>query len=294
MAGAADTLALHLGALGDFVLSWPALALLAGDDPAGGLHLWGRSEWCRLILPPDRVHDRESSRFTSLFASSLDDDMAVWLGQFKRGVVFAAAPQEQLLANLGQCLGQVWQVRTRPPAGVIQQVAAWQVSELRAHVLQGEAAPPRCLVDLPIQRSGAVLAPGSGGRAKRLEGHEVSSLAARLAQQHQELTLVLGPAEEPAYRQELAAALEHMPHALMDDASMESLAACLAGAAMYLGADSGVSHLAAALGAPSLVVFKASDPRLWAPWGPRVRVISGDELKTCSLDPPIGPVVVDS
>jgi ADP-heptose:LPS heptosyltransferase len=56
------------------------------------------------------------------------------------------------------------------------------------------------------------------------------------------------------------------------DPSMEDLLALLAGAAAYLGNDSGPSHLAAALGARTVAVFGPTDLERWAPRG-RVRIL---------------------
>ena len=50
------------------------------------------------------------------------------------------------------------------------------------------------------------------------------------------------------------------------------LAGFLAGAALYIGNDSGITHLAAAVGTPTLTIFVSSDPRVWAPRGDHVRV----------------------
>ncbi|MBI4183284.1 MAG: glycosyltransferase family 9 protein [Proteobacteria bacterium] len=46
-------------------------------------------------------------------------------------------------------------------------------------------------------------------------------------------------------------------------------AACLARAALFVGNDSGLMHLAAATGAPTLGLFGPSRPEEYAPWGPR-------------------------
>ena len=40
----------------------------------------------------------------------------------------------------------------------------------------------------------------------------------------------------------------------------------LAGASLFVGNDSGPAHIAAAFGVPSVVIFAASDPAIWAPW----------------------------
>ncbi len=44
------------------------------------------------------------------------------------------------------------------------------------------------------------------------------------------------------------------------------LAALLRGAAVYVGADTSVTHLAAAVGCPTVALFGPTDPRLWGPW----------------------------
>jgi len=47
------------------------------------------------------------------------------------------------------------------------------------------------------------------------------------------------------------------------------LACWLAGASVYIGNDSGITHLAAAAGAPVAALFGPTDPAIWAPRGPR-------------------------
>ena len=51
------------------------------------------------------------------------------------------------------------------------------------------------------------------------------------------------------------------------------LACWIARARLYIGNDSGISHLAAAVGTPSLAIFLSTDPRIWAPRGQHVRVL---------------------
>jgi len=51
------------------------------------------------------------------------------------------------------------------------------------------------------------------------------------------------------------------------------LACWLARAAVYIGNDSGITHLAAAVGTPVLAFFGPTDPAVWAPRGPHVQVV---------------------
>jgi ADP-heptose:LPS heptosyltransferase len=51
------------------------------------------------------------------------------------------------------------------------------------------------------------------------------------------------------------------------------LARWLARARLYAGNDSGITHLAAAVGTPVLALFGPTNPEVWAPRGPNVRVV---------------------
>ncbi len=50
--------------------------------------------------------------------------------------------------------------------------------------------------------------------------------------------------------------------------TLTELAGALALAQAYLGSDSGVSHLAASVGTPSVILYPAETLRRWAPWAP--------------------------
>ena len=51
------------------------------------------------------------------------------------------------------------------------------------------------------------------------------------------------------------------------------LACWLSTARVYIGNDSGIAHLAAAVGTPVVSIFLATDPKIWAPRGPHVTVL---------------------
>ncbi|HJZ96837.1 MAG TPA: glycosyltransferase family 9 protein [Candidatus Solibacter sp.] len=63
-----------------------------------------------------------------------------------------------------------------------------------------------------------------------------------------------------------------LPNAIRID-NLWELASWLASARVYLGNDSGITHLAAAVGTPTLAIFGLTDPDVWAPRGPHVRVV---------------------
>lgn len=64
------------------------------------------------------------------------------------------------------------------------------------------------------------------------------------------------------------------------------LAQWIAGAALYVGNDSGITHLAAAVGTPVVALFGPTDPEVWGPRGTRVKVVrarSMDEISTAMV-----------
>jgi len=54
---------------------------------------------------------------------------------------------------------------------------------------------------------------------------------------------------------------------------LAQLAALIARCAVYVGNDSGVTHLAAAVGTPTIAIFGPSNEQRWAPRGPRVLIL---------------------
>jgi heptosyltransferase-3 len=58
--------------------------------------------------------------------------------------------------------------------------------------------------------------------------------------------------------------------------NLYELGCWLATARMYIGNDSGITHLAAAVGVPVVAIFGPTDPAVWAPRGENVRVVSGN------------------
>jgi ADP-heptose:LPS heptosyltransferase len=115
----------------------------------------------------------------------------------------------------------------------------------------------------------AVLHPGSGGRAKRWPVARFAELASRLSEP---VVWLLGPAERDDGQ---ARDVGEGVGTILDRLTLRELAGVLAACRLYVGNDSGVSHLAAALGAPTVAVFGATDPSVWAPRGERVTIASG-------------------
>lgn len=55
----------------------------------------------------------------------------------------------------------------------------------------------------------------------------------------------------------------------LEGAGLRHFAAALAGSHLFIGNDSGPTHMAAAVGIPGVVIFSSSSSTIWAPWRPR-------------------------
>jgi hypothetical protein len=95
------------------------------------------------------------------------------------------------------------------------------------------------------------------------------------------VVFVLGPVERDRWSAETVASLGRA-YPLLTDLPLALLAGLLAAARAYVGNDSGVSHLAAAVGAPTLALFGPTRAEHFAPLGPAVSVLDAGEPPNAS------------
>ena len=128
-----------------------------------------------------------------------------------------------------------------------------------------------------------VIHPGAGSPAKCWPLERFVELARRLAPSPPGVVFVVGPAEVDWWGgdrigRELGS---HFP--LLIAPPLERLAGLLAEAAVFVGNDSGPSHLAAAVGPPTIALFGPTSPTHFAPRGASVRVVSAPKLSEITV-----------
>jgi ADP-heptose:LPS heptosyltransferase len=115
--------------------------------------------------------------------------------------------------------------------------------------------------------------PGSGGRNKIWSLAGWLDIIARLLCHHtSQVALLQGPADKDIIG-ELRSRLENTPVTILKNWNLGKLASLMSQAALYLGNDSGITHLAAACGAPTIALFGPTDSRIWGPRGPQVSIV---------------------
>jgi ADP-heptose:LPS heptosyltransferase len=187
-------------------------------------------------------------------------------------------------------VSKIMKVPSFPPEDVRIHVSEYLVESLRKAGIEGENlfSP----LDLPedaltfgrhiwaaygLQEGERVLAihPGSGSPAKNWSPQNFAKVA-DWASERSKVLLISGPAKDGV--EEVIGSRKKASHLVVNNLPLIHLAAVLKMSSAYLGNDSGVTHLAASLGLPTVAIFGPSDPAIWGPRGPGVRIIYGKDL----------------
>jgi hypothetical protein len=277
-----DTLVIHPGALGDVLQAVPAIEALgrlghrmtfAGQPRLGEL-LQGSG----LVLAATPF---DTFGIEALFADvQAPDRLASRLSRFQRVVSWFGAREPGYAGRLGALVPEVIVAPPVPdddsPLTVwehlLQTLDAWDVarpSELHAlpTTERWRIAARTALMALDVGENRPILIahPGAGARWKQAPTTRFAQVLERMtADGGFEVVVHQGPADAEAV-EALAAALGTPPKRLIEPALTE-LAGALALAQAYLGSDSGVSHLAACVGVPSVILYPPETLRRWAPW----------------------------
>ncbi len=279
-----DTLVIHPGALGDVLQAVPALSSLgrlghrltfAGQPRLGEL-LQGSG----LVLAATPF---DTFGIEALFADvPASDRLASRLARFRRVVSWFGAREPGYAARLGAFVPEVIVAPPVPddesPLTVwehlVETLGAWNVarpSELHALATteRWRIAARTALMALGVDEARPLLIahPGAGARWKQAPTARFAQALERMvADGGFEVVVHQGPADALAV-DALVTTLGIPAHRYLEP-TLTELAGALALAQAYLGSDSGVSHLAACVGTPSVILFPPETLRRWAPWAP--------------------------
>ncbi len=261
------------GALGDFIVSIPALECLGNACLRDGyLEIWPAPANVPLAA-------RFAQRARSIPSTGLDlleltgpsarllgtlrgfDSIVSWYGanrpEFCEAVAALRLPF-QFLAAL-------------PPEGCGSHAADFFLAQARSLAITTPCAHdgiPHIVCDA-IRGDFAVIHPFAGSPKKRWPLECFQALARRLADR-MPVEWCAGPEDD-------------LPGAKRFD-DLYGLACWLATARIYIGNDSGPTHLASAVGTPVVALFGPSDPAVWAPRGPRVAIAAVPALDAITVE----------
>jgi ADP-heptose:LPS heptosyltransferase len=275
-----NILIIRPAALGDTLMLAPALSnsrewgevLVAGRRPG--------IDFLRLLA--SRCLDFESPGWHALFMDAPEPGVTLPAAAVDRVIAFLNDPQGAMRKNLERFFPgasiAVW-------PGYPDEKDAVHVALYLARALENSGLPVHAekalndAIKRPLlpgyrPRIRIVFHPGSGGVQKNHPPEFWLNLARAFREKIPSLpTVLLGPAEEkllPLFSGEKEVEVLFYPDS-------ERLSLLLQESLLYVGQDSGVTHLAAMIGAPTIALFRHSSVAQWRPLGPRVKVIEARE-----------------
>jgi len=290
----------HQGALGDLLLAGPAFQALRRRYSRSRLAAVGHPGRWALYAPTlglDEIYDGGDALWGALYTGDgpLPPALAERLAGVDLALIFTPREDPAFLARMGESdrRAALW-APSFPETGS-ESVAALQARRLALLGLPYVPAPLRLTLDAAAQAEARALlagdgpwlavAPGSGNPLKNWPLSHYFEVSRALAWEFK-LSVVwcAGPAEH-AWLPYLAGLAAAQGHVLAAGFPLPILAALLSRCRLYLGGDSGLTHLAAAAGAGRvLALFGPTSPAVWAPLGDRVTVLQAPcELAPCAM-----------
>jgi ADP-heptose:LPS heptosyltransferase len=273
-----NILVIRSGALGDFILTTPVLLSLRSAFPDTTLTVAGHPDRIALVSDiVDHALDIDAADWAPLFSEKPDTSrLTKLISGMELIVSFLPDSDGAFTGNLRQiCPGTVTSHFPHPPndgsVHVIDHLLI-AIDHLEINTTSAPRITPSVTTS-ELEKPYIVIHPGSGGKQKIWPTERYALIADAFTGTHK-ITITSGPADREISR-ELA---ERSPGArLLEPVSLTELAAVLSGADLYIGNDTGPSHLAAAVGTPALAIFGPTDPRIWGPRGERVAIVTSPE-----------------
>ena len=314
-------LILHPGGLGDIILSLPAVALVRKRHPSASITMAGNIDHLAPVGRPyiDRVVALATLPLHRLHSAGdlPEEDVQFWKS-YDRIISWTGWGNSTFVHQLKRLHPHACIASWHPGAGEQRHVAQIFIDSLGPEFQGASGLQPVILkVDRVADADAArwligqgwrsterliALHPGAGSEVKRWPLSRFVDLALRLnaTAGNAKLLIIEGPAEAGIS----AAVLQALPYGAaiaVPSVSLRLLAGLIARCEIFVGNDSGIAHLAAALNIPSVVLFGPTLPQHWAPLGGHVKILrdssgcqacsSGKGEHTCLLNISVGKVL---
>jgi heptosyltransferase-2 len=289
-----NVLVIRGGALGDFIVTLPMMRLLRERWPDAHIEVLGQPRIAELGLNRHYLNGVRSVNHGPLSAfftprAVLDPEWMDYIGDFDLVLSYFYDPDGLFLSNLKRC--NPVEILTHPPRvpdGFTKPATYYfaQMVEPLGLKLGEDAASDlfplpedidaarAFITGLPPRTRLVAIHPGSGGESKNWPVESWAELGRQLVRAVPDVALLLIEGEGEQARH-LIEAWKDLPHLRARWLPLPILAALLRETVLFLGHDSGVTHLAAAAkrDLPIVALFGPTDPTVWAPPRKGVRVL---------------------
>lgn len=269
------------GAIGDFILTLPAIAALRSRFPQAHLEILGYPHITQLAEASgwvDAVHPIEAKGLAGFFArhGDLDAGLADYFAGFDLILSYLYDPDDIFKTNVSVCTrAQLVHGPHRPDES--EPVHATQVY-LRPlehlAIFDADPVPKLMFSEEPSTRALVALHPGSGSDRKNWPEARWAECLGRLMDQTQHHLLIVGGEAEGGRLDRLTSGLPAGRIEVARSLPLVALAKRMRECAAFLGHDSGITHLAAAIGLPCVVLWPNTDESIWRPQGERIVILN--------------------
>ena len=289
-----NILLIRTGGLGDCVLTLPAACRIKKIYPGAGLHVLGNGtmlEVARLSGKFDGYMSIDTHGFHRLYSDQEPSDfLRSYLSRFDAVYFYSTGNKELLTRNiLNSGAGACRFLDPRPPGTPKCHVAGHLLSIVsdcdKPYLYSFDPDESVCneleeSVHSPRDAQKLVIHPGSGSVSKNWP---LENYLYRAEKSGMDVTFILGDAE---IERGMDRAIPAGTYTVIRPESIGQLYSILAGASLYIGNDSGVSHLAAYAGTRSIVLFGPTDPAVWRPLGRHDAILSspGGDIRNISRE----------
>jgi heptosyltransferase-3 len=265
------------GAIGDFILTLPAIAALRRQFPAARLEVLGYPHIAQLALAGglvNRVRSIEAQALAGFFArhGQLAEDLADYFSEFDLILSYLYDPDQIFQTNVARCTGAQFIVgphradeRIRLHAAKVYLKPLERLAIFDADPIPRLPLSPPSLNPQPSTLNQLALHPGSGSDRKNWPEANWAELLQHLVNFTNFSLFLVGGEAEGERLQRLAAALPPARCRVAQSLPLAELARQLARCDAFIGHDSGISHLAAAVGLPGLVLWADTVEEIWRP-----------------------------
>lgn len=259
----------HLGALGDFILTWPALHCLRKILTNYHFLGIGRGEYMHLAVHLDVLDSGLDIETTRMFDFFSGESVPPKMGCPQGAVLWLSKARD--MAALLRRTASLPVITVDPIPENQMHVAYYYCQAIQTYFpIEIPKNLAECFPHRAQKGQYALIHSGSGSPKKNYRTRFYRGLADELRQNgYPKVGFIFGPVER-----ERNLADEFAGEWIEQPANLRDLADLLAGAALYIGNDSGVSHLSGFLGTPTIALYKTTDPKIWGVLGRKVVHIS--------------------
>ena len=273
------------GAIGDFILTLPVMAALRAQFPKARLEVLGYRHIAELAVAgglADEVRHIEARALAGFFArrGELLPELQDYFAGFAVIVSYLYDPDTIFAENVARCSKAQFIVGPHRPedhAGVHATEVFLKPLE-RLAIFDADPVPQLPLASRRPPCSGEIaLHPGSGSERKNWPEARWAELLLRVVEDSDAKLLLVGGEAEVDRLDRLARGLPSERIELARSLPLPELAQRLTHCSIFVGHDSGITHLAAALGLPGLVLWGETARAVWSPRSERMKILESPE-----------------